>query len=191
MRSPLVPPILATLVREGLIILDGVVFDSREQCPFCGGSLSGYDTRVKQVAVLRSDEGERVLHVTVKRFSCRSCGRVCNADEPFYPDTRIGSPVIDLCIAFSGTMGYGRAARYLSAMGIAVDRMSCRHYAQTPAANVIPLEFFGFPIPRSVVTLSSLATGQPEGSVLSGTEALAACNFPSSFRVPEQAQDTQ
>ena len=184
MRSPRIPPMLVMLVQEALSVLDGAVFDSRDTCPACGGQLSGYDARERQFARIREDIVKRTITVTVKRFRCRSCGRICNADEPFYPDTRIGAPVIDLCIVLSQVSGYGRAARNLSAMGLAIDRMQCRHFARTPVNPIPIMNIFGFLVPQSIISLSTLAANVGEGGCIEGAEALAACGFPSAHRAP-------
>ena len=124
MKAPRIPPMLATIVQAGLVAVDSVTFGERATCPFCGGPVSGYDTRRKVFAVIRENDRERTLRVTVKRFSCRACGRIVNADEPFYPGTRIGSPVIDLCLTLATMMPDNRTAAWLDAMDILVDRTS-------------------------------------------------------------------
>jgi hypothetical protein len=183
------------LVQESLSLLDGAVFDSRDTCPACGGQLSGYDSRERQFARIREDMVQRTITVTVKRFRCRSCGRICNADEPFYPDTRIGAPVIDLCIVLSQVPGYGRAARNLSAMGLEIDRMQCRHFARTPVHPIAVMDIFGFLVPQSIISLSEIAARTGEGGCIKGAEALAASGFPSTYRaaphrpVPEDEGD--
>ncbi len=182
MRTPITPPMIAVLVQEALTVLDGMVFDVCESCPACGGPVSGYDTRVRQFARIIDDKGERTIRIFVKRFRCRICGKIVNADEPFYPDTRIGSPIIDLCIAFSRAYGYGRAARRLSAMGVPMDRGQCRHYAavRVPRFQIMPM--YGYPVPQSILSLSMLSGNVPKGGRIVGAEALAACGFPSAGR---------
>ena len=182
MRSPKIPPMISLLVVEALTVLNGVVFDTRQNCPYCGGPVTGYDMRQRQFAHLSRESGMQTITVLVKRFRCRSCKKICNADEPFYPGTMIGSPVIDLCIAFSAAIGYGRAARNLTAIGVAVNRIQCRHFARTPVGPVSSLEMYGFPVQQSILSLSTLATGFPEGSRVKRAEALAACGFPSAYR---------
>lgn len=182
MRTLLIPPMITLLVQGALTALDGAIFDSLDACPSCGGPVSGYDTKQRQFARVTDEKGIRTSMVTVKRFRCRSCGRIVNADEPFYPNTRIGSPVIDLCIAFSRSFGYGRAARTLAAMGVAVDRMQCRHYAAIPVRPFPIMPMYGFPFPQSVLSLSLLTTEITEGGRVIGAEALAACGFPSADR---------
>lgn len=182
MRSPIIPPMLVTLVQEALTEPDGVVFDSCDACPACGGKVSGYDTRERQFARIVDDNGERTIRVSVKRFRCASCNRIVNADEPFYPGTKIGAPVVDLCIAFSRAFGYGRAARRLRAMGVAVSRVQCRHFALLPVRPFRIMPMYGHPLPESVLSLSFLTANIPEGRSIVGAEMLAACGFPSAGR---------
>jgi len=182
LRSPVIPPMLAVLVQGALVIPDRMVFDHCESCPVCGGSVSGYDTIVRQFARILDENGIKTITVTVKRFRCRSCGAIVHADEPFYPGTRIGSPIVDLCIAFSQAYGYGRGARNLRAIGSPLSRMQCRHYAALPVRPFPIIPLYGFPIPQSILALSTLSVSVTKGSGIVGAEALAACGFPSAGR---------
>lgn len=182
MRRPRVPPMLADIVQTALSACEGAVFDSRDACPSCGGELSGYDTKKKRFAVLMEGEKRHAVNVFVKRFYCRRCNEVFFADEPFYPDTRIGSPVIDLCVTLSATMPYTRAATYLSKMGVVIDRGSVRNYAHRGFFNIPTAEIFGIRLPMSIVSLSTLAARVSEKGCVEGAEALAACGFPSADR---------
>lgn len=187
MRRPRIPPMLSMLVQAALLACDCIVFDSRTSCPVCNGALSGYDTKKKQFAVILDGGKRRAVSVGVKRFTCRQCGAICFADEPFYPGTRIGSPVVDLCLTLSATMPYSRTATYLGGMGIVIDRMTVRNYALRTFPPVATADVFGIRLPLSVIALSSLAAGLPEGGRIMGAEALAACGFPSADRAPLDA----
>lgn len=184
MRRPRIPPMLGTLVQTALSACNGSVFTFRDVCPGCGGTLSGYDTKRKRFAVLRDGDSIIPVHVQVKRFACRQCGAICFADEPFYPDTRFGSPVVDLCLTLSTGMPWSRVATYLDGMGVIIDRMTVRNYAQRRFPPVMTADVFGVRLPLSVVSLSSLAAGVPEGGRIEGAETLAACGFPSAYRAP-------
>ena len=186
MRRPRIPPMLSMLVQTAIAACDGVVFDSRASCPLCGGALAGYDTKQKQFAVLREGDTVRTVRVKVRRFSCRQCSAVCFADEPFYPATRIGSPVVDLCLTLAESMPFSRAATYLDELGIVVDRMTVRNYARRRFPRVATADVFGIRLPLSVISLSSLSTEISEGGCIKGAEALAACGFPSAERAPLQ-----
>ena len=143
MKSIRVPPMLTTIVQAGLLVCDGVSFNDCSGCPECGGRVSGYDTKKRSFAVIRENGRERNLIVTVKRFSCQSCGHIVNADEPFYPMTRIGSTVIDLCLTLADTMPANRVAAWLDMMDIIVDRTTCRKYVKKMAWAVPSSPLFG------------------------------------------------
>lgn len=169
---------LADIIQATLISCDGVLFDSCESCPACGGEVGGYDVKKKQFAVLVDGNEKNVIHVLVKRFRCRTCGQLCLADQPFYPDTRIGSPVVDLCITLGETMHFPRVSASLADMGVIVDRWSVRNYVQKNRTPIPGIDMFGFKIPLSIVSLSSLSMGMREGGI-DAPAILAACGYPS------------
>jgi hypothetical protein len=175
---------LSDIIQTALFACDRVVFDSRTACPTCGSSLSGYDTKKKQFAVLLDEKGRHPVHVVVKRFACRECKKVIFADEPFYPGTRIGAPVVDLCVTLSGTMPFTRTAAYLAEAGVAVDRMSVRKFARYRFGDIPTADVFGVRLPISIISLSTLSARLGEGGCIEGAEALAACGFPSAHRAP-------
>jgi len=179
MKKIRIPPMISDLFQATLASCDGILFDSCEACPRCGGELSGYDVKSKQFAVIMEGEQTKVIHVLVKRFRCRSCKYVCLADQPFYPDTRIGSPVVDLCVTLGETMPFSRVSSSLAEMGIVVDRWSIRNYVQKNSVSVPSVEMFGIRVPKSVVSLSTLALGIRKGSSPDVPDLLAACGYPS------------
>ena len=170
------------IVQTALLACEGIEFSDLASCPLCGGVVRGYDTRKKQFAVILENDLERIIHIRVRRFTCKSCGMLCNANEPFYPDTRIGSPVIDLCVTFAGTLPFCRTATNLSYLGIAIDRGSVRNYAKRVFGTIPTADMFGMRLPFSILSLSSLAASAGEGGCIEGTEVLAACGFPSAHR---------
>jgi hypothetical protein len=190
MKPPHILPIVVDIVQNAISAVDDITFTGHSVCPACGGSLTGYDTKRKQFAHLITDNGQRTLYVSVKRFYCKKCHKLCYADEPFYPDTRIGSVIIDLCIALSMTVPVNRVPVYLAAMGILVDRSSCRLYIQHISGcfvrtNVRYLDIdnkFGIHLPHSVLSLSALASVLDEESHIDESDVLEACGFPSAPR---------
>jgi hypothetical protein len=170
------------LVQTALSSCDGIEFSDLAACPSCGGAVQGYDTRKKQFAVILENEQERVIQVRVKRFYCPSCRSYSYADEPFYPDTRMGSPLIDLCKTFAKTMPFSRTATHLFHLGIAIDRGSVRNYARKDLGEIPTADIFNMQLPFSIINLSSLATSAGEGGRIKGAEVLAACGFPSAHR---------
>ena len=173
---------IADLIQTALLVCDGMEFSDRTACPSCGGAIRGYDTRKKQFAIIRENDKEHVIQVWVKRFSCKSCKRLCYADEPFYPDTRMGSPVIDLCKTFAATIPFCRTATHLSQLGIVIDRGSVRNYAKRDFGEIPTADIFNLQFPFSIISLSSLSASAGEGSGIKGAEVLAACGFPSTHR---------
>ena len=170
------------IIQTALVACEGVEFSDRPACPLCGGTVRGYDTRKKQFAVILEEGKKCIIHVRVQRFTCKSCGMLCNADEPFYPDTRTGSPVVDLCVTFAGTIPFARTATHLSYLGVAIDRGSVRNYAQRAWGPIPTADMFGMRLPFSILTLSSLAASAGQGGGIKGAEVLAACGFPSAHR---------
>ena len=181
MKQFRIPPLLVDLVQSSILIFDRVVFDSRDACTECGGPISGYDIRKKQFAVMNNEGRPYPVNVFVKRFSCRQCGIICCADEPFYPGTRTGSPVVDLCRTLSMTMPFHRTTTYLAQIGIIIDRGTVRNYARGSFPEIPMTDLFGIRLPLSVVSLSAITAARERGRII-GAEALAACGFPSAYR---------
>jgi hypothetical protein len=184
MKPPLIPPMACDLVQAALCACDGTEFVAAPKCPACGGFVQGYDTKKKKFAVIREDDRERTLSVIVKRFTCRTCGTLCYANEPFYPDTRIGSPVVDLCTTLAATRAFSRTATVLDAMGIIIDRSSCRKYGTLPLPAIPSVNVFGMQLPFSIITLSTLTSRFGERGCIPEAEVLTACGFPSAYRAP-------
>ena len=182
MKPPRIPHLIIDIVQSGLLACEGILFETRDSCPVCGGTLSGYDTKKKQFGVLREGDNNHPIHVVVKRFSCRKCHAVCFADEPFYPDTRIGSPLVDLCRTLAAGMSFNRATVFMAHMSIIIERGTVRNYAHRRFPEIPTTELYGIRLPLSIISLSELAARTGEGSRIPGAEALAACGFPSAYR---------
>lgn len=174
---------LTDIVQATLASYEGVLFDSRQACPQCGGELAGYDVKKKQFAVVMEGEQKKAIHVLVKRFRCHRCRKVCLADQPFYPDTRIGSPVVDLCVTLGETMHFPRVSSCLAVMGIIVDRWSVRNYIQKNCYTIPAVDMFGIKVPLSIVSLSTLAVGTHESGDIDAPALLAACGYPSRKKI--------
>jgi len=178
------------IIQTALSAIDGAVFSELAACPYCGGNVYGHDYKNRQFAVVEEEEIRRTIQVRVKRFRCWQCSRLCYADQPFYPDTRIGSPVIDLSVTLTAGMPATRAARVLSSIGISVDRTSCLLFARRFRQDIRTAEVFGMRLPFSILTLSNLAAQNFENGPLLGPDVLAACGFPSAYRAaPEISFD--
>lgn len=169
---------VSELILAALRICDETVFDLYCPCPFCGGEVSGYDLRKRRFARIRDGEQDRVIIVHVRRYLCQQCNRTFMCDAPFYPDTRIGSPVIDLCVTFATFMPYNRVSSILEDVGVIVDRGSVRFYA-LQGSNVKSEDMFGIRLPVSIILLASLTAGTGYSERVCGSDILAVCGYPS------------
>lgn len=172
---------VSDLIQAALLICDETVFDLYSPCPFCGGEVSGYDLRKRRFARIRHSERDHVIFVHVKRYQCQRCNRTFMSDAPFYPDTRIGSPVIDLCVTFATCMPYYRVSSILEDLGVIVDRGSVRFYA-LQGRSVKSEDMFGIRVPVSVILLASLTAGTIYSERVCGSDILAVCGYPSRMR---------
>jgi hypothetical protein len=157
MRPVKVPPMLQALVQTAVFSVEGREFAELAACPSCGGPLGGYDWKDRKFATVIDEEELRPIMVRVRRFRCRDCGRVSPSRAPFYPDTRLGSPVVDLCVVLSRTMTPGRTVMSMKSLGIAVDRGTVRDLSCRTFPEIATTEIFGFVLPRSVISLSMIA----------------------------------
>jgi hypothetical protein len=173
------------LFQSALSVVDGVEFTGLEECPHCGGPVAGYDTRRKKFAVVLDGEEKRTITVRVKRFTCRSCSRLCYADEPFYPGSRIGSPIIDFYLTKAAIMPPSRAAYLINRMGIRVDRTTWKNYRDRTMPAIPQAEFYGMLLPRSILSLSALAARSPAGDQVKGSDILEVCGWPSRWKGEE------
>jgi hypothetical protein len=179
-----VPPMILALVQGAITALDGIPFLDLAACPFCGGPVKAHDTRQKRFARIIDEGGERDIRVVVKRFHCTTCGRLVYADAPFYPGTRYGAPIIDLCVVLSRIAPFHQVHRMLQAMQLAVDRGTVRNYADRDFGPIPATELFGIPLPLSILHLSTLAFGLDKTQPVAGAELLAACGLPPACRTP-------
>jgi RNA polymerase subunit RPABC4/transcription elongation factor Spt4 len=182
MKKHRISPFLIDIVQSALLSCEGVVFESRDACPVCGGSLSGYDTKKKRFAIVVEKDTPHPINVFVKRFTCRACHAICFAEEPFYPDTRIGSPVVDLSYTLAARMPFRRSAEFMEHLGVRIDRGTIRNYALRKFSEIPTTDLFGILLPLSIISLSELSVRSGEGSRIEGAEVLAACGLPSAYR---------
>jgi len=152
---------LQALVQTGFSAVDGREFSVLDACPGCGGEVTGYDRKRRKFATVLDEGRKKEIMVHVRRFRCRQCGAISPAKAPFYPDTRIGSPLVDLCIILSRSLSPGMTAAALQAFGILVDRGTVRNLMGKNFGEIPTTEMFGFLLPRSVVSLSLVAFRNP------------------------------
>ena len=179
MKTPRIPSLVLDIVQTALSSLDGTEFSIISSCPYCRGPVQGYDWKKKKFAVLREHTEDRVITVRVKRFYCRKCGTLCYAEEPFYPFTRIGSPVIDIFVSLSATMPPGRASRVIDAMGIVVNRTTWKSYLWRQVHEIPVVDVFGMRLPVSIMRLSEIAVKSGDLGTPDPAEIIDACGHPS------------
>jgi hypothetical protein len=186
-RPPRIPPIITDIIQIAVSSLDGLEFNQIVSCPYCGGIVQVHDRKKKKFAVLREHSAERVINVWVKRYYCRNCGNLCYANEPFYPGTRIGSPVIDIFSSLSATMPPSRAARIIDNLGIVVDRTTWKYYTGRALPEIPVVDVFGMRLPLSVVRLSDIAVQYGESDHADPADIISACGYPSRSKVTTPA----
>jgi rubredoxin len=178
MKRLRIPPILCDIVQTTFSACDGLVFDRYRCCPDCGGTATGYDRKEKQFAVLTDGQKNKAIIVIVKRFRCITCGKIFSADAPFYPKTRNGSPIIDLCITLGQTMPFSRVSTHLAFLGIIVDRWTVRKYIlNNRHRTVATTELYSMRVPLSLVNLTALFANANEKNPLDPQEVLVVCGF--------------
>jgi len=177
MRPRRFPPLLVNIIHTALVACDGIRFHAGNTCPRCGSRLSGYDKRGKRFALLVDDGEKTEVRIILRRSYCKNCDTIINPPEPFYPGTRIGAPVVDLCRMLSSEMPYSRVSTYLERMGVVVDRWSVRHYAGLALPVIPSVDVFGMKIPVSIISLSTFAATSAEPARLDMDEVLMICNI--------------
>ena len=173
---------LPTVIQAGIANLEGQNFTSLDACPSCGGALAGYDTKQRFFITLAEPGGDRDIFVFVRRFRCRACNMVSPAVAPFYPDTRIGAPIADLCVTLSQEMNSSHAAKIINALGIVIDRGTVRNYASRAFATPQATEFFGFLLPVSIISLTMFTPGSFQPGPVTGTEMFTPTGRPATGR---------
>ncbi|HJJ46819.1 MAG TPA: hypothetical protein O0X32_00970 [Methanocorpusculum sp.] len=182
-----IPPMLFATVSMGLHALDGMLFKTLDHCSNCGGKPKPYDTKVKQYATLSSPLGDRVITVKVRRFICHDCGKLLYADEPFYPNTRIGSAIVDLALSLSKTTNFSHAATVMGAMGIVINRGSVRKYAQSNLPIRPSNQLYGMTLPTTFVSLIGRGILTPS---INPADILVASGYPSRYVASENGIST-
>ncbi len=181
-------PIFSNLIPAALSACDGILFDNRTSCPHCHGNLVRYDIRTKHFANVIEGSCTKTVRVRIQRFICSECSAIVYAHQPFYPNTRVGSPVVDLCIILSARMPYTRTSTYLRQIGINVDRWSVRNYAIKNPLQIPATEQYGIVLPVSIISLVALFSNIENTTSIGDAEVLRACGYPSSLKTQGSAR---
>jgi hypothetical protein len=177
-KSGLIPPIIADFVYQAMTGVSGVRFVEASFCPECGGLLISHDLKKRRFSTVATPQGPQHIHVFIKRFHCRDCGRLCYADAPFYGNSRFGSPVVDLCLALSVSGSYYQTAVTMQNLGIIIDRGTVRKTVLQYTHTVEVADLFGIALPRSIFALSTLVMSSDPMQPPNGRDVLEACGFP-------------
>lgn len=169
---------LSTTLSMGLSALDGLVFKDIGKCLYCGGTPLPYDTKEKRYVTLSLGETKHTIVVKIRRYVCRDCGKLLYADEPFYPDTRIGSAIIDLALGLSQTNSLSHTAAIMQAMGIDINRSSIRNYSHSYLPMPEVSTIYGFPLPNSFISLISRGISAVS---IHPSDVLKISNYPSRY----------
>lgn len=172
-RTVQIPSMLRDLVSSAILSVEGITFTTLDACPYCGGPVKGHDTRRKRFATVQTKKGKQTVNVFVKRYHCEECGKLCYAESPFYPDTRLGIPIVDLCNALIEKHPYHHAARILTALEIVVDRGTLRNYAQRSFPSPDVIEMYGVPIPISILNMNEYSFRGRTSSSVPGAEVFS------------------
>ena len=98
---------------------------------------------------------------------------------PFYPNTKFGSPVIDLCMTLARVHPFNHSARILQEMGVVVDRGTIRNFFSRDIPAVSYVKIYDLPIPLSIFYLSDLSSRMQQNRPVTQEDVLKVCGFPS------------
>lgn len=177
-----IPPMVCEIITNALESVDGARYTELERCLVCGGELRGHDYRRKKFATVLEDGRPRDIFVIVRRFRCISCGRLCYARAPFYPNTRLGAPIVDFCILNIERYPFNRISRLLEKMNIIVDRGTVRNYAALDLGPIPSVDMYGVLIPYSLLRISEPTSPAHKTSPVTGAELFRAGRFPTTHR---------
>lgn len=187
-----IPPMVSEIIANGIEAVDGAIFTELDCCPDCGGDLRGHDYRRKKFATVIESGRPRNILVIVRRYRCISCGKLCYAHSPFYPDTRLGSPIVDFCVLNIRRYPYNHISRILEKMNIIVDRGTVRNYADLDPGLIPSVDVYGIMIPYSLLRLSERPFPGHQPRPVIRAENLIAGRFPSAHRtVPDRHRPSQ
>ena len=162
MRDVKIPPMLIQLIDSGISGIDKKIFENADKCPDCKGKLITHDFRRKKFATRIYRDKKIPVYVRVKRFRCKECGRLVYADEPFYPEIRVGAPVVDFCLANRERYSYAHISRILKHLHIYVSPSSVGNYASADLNMPPAVEMHGIFFPASLLNLANV--GFPDNS---------------------------
>jgi len=154
---------IADIVMNGILRLDGFLFDKSDRCPFCGGELKAHDTKKKKFATVVEGDSRRNISVNVKRFRCTECGKLVYSDSPFYENIRMGAPLVDFCLLNLRIHPANHISKILKKMNIIVNPSTIRSFSGLEPGNTPAIDFHEVRFPLSLLNISE-AVMKEEGS---------------------------
>lgn len=130
--NSLAPRILVKMFQQALILeFEGRIFDKLEKCPKCGSEEIVRLDKVEKIACkIITENGFRDIKAEIKRYKCKSCKHVSNAESPFYPNCMYAKSVVDFCLFLVSKNPCNRTENILMNFGIQVDRDTVKNYAK-------------------------------------------------------------
>lgn len=177
-----IPSLISSVVLNALTGIEGMEFTLLQMCPYCYGQVKYHDVRKKRFATVILEGEKKIINVMVTRYYCRDCGKLCYALAPFYPGTKFGSPVIDLCLTLANSHPFNHSARILQEIGIVVDRGTIRNLSSRDLPRVSYAKIYGLPIPLSIFYLSDLSSRITQSRPVTQEDILSVCGFPVSVK---------
>jgi hypothetical protein len=167
------------LIITALCGVSNMIFLDPPPCPICHNAsrktLVDHDTLKRRFATVIIG-GEKIrLTVSVKRYICKQCGHVVSARSPFYPNTRLGSPVVDLAISLASRYSFYQTSQIMEMLNISISRSAIRTLAQNREWNITTVPLSGLLLPASLLSLGTLMN--TSHGRLTHEDVLIACGF--------------
>lgn len=163
MKKVAIPPMVAEIVMNGLLDLEGFLFDTADACPSCKGELKAHDVKKKRFATILQEGTRRNITVNVKRFRCTKCGKLVYSDSPFYKNIRMGAPIADFCILNLDIHPANHISKILRRMNIIVNPATIRSLPGFVSDKSPSIDFHDIRFPLSLLNISEMVM-KKEGS---------------------------
>lgn len=154
MKRVAIPPMVTDIVMNGILSLEGFLFEAADKCPACGGDLKAHDIKKKKFVTITKGGSRRNITVNVKRFRCMECGKLVYADSPFYDNIRMGAPIVDFCILNLDLHPANHISKILRKMSIIVNPATIRSLPGMKTENLPSIDVHDIRFPLSLLNIS-------------------------------------
>ncbi|MBP2132689.1 hypothetical protein J2128_000610 [Methanomicrobium sp. W14] len=169
MKKVAIPPMVSDIIENGVININGFLFDSHDICPHCGGELKNHDIKKKKFVTMQKNGEPENITVNIRRLRCRNCKKLVYADSPFYDNIRLGSPIVDFCTLNLRIHPANHISKILRSLNILVNPSTIRSLKKNSNPGDIPyIEFHGILFPLSLLNISESLRNEEisEGNML-------------------------